>query len=284
MKDNPLTDFASSSWTDVDRDPNLWDTYITNEIKKVTGARNVDITIVWSNKNDKKGYALGTAAVIDPATKNKFSIPIIVKEYKIAPLDHIFAGRDIALKFTPENADLILGGTNLAAGMLSPQATKELGNSMSGEVYPQAKKLQWETKTAANWSIQYLLDFMKIAEAIPRDRMTVLPLLAGDITKSAYGRVVETMREPEVLRKFAGRKYVFIETLQSPQFIGKKPLSEARHPMYEEKPPIETVVKLAPNRYLMMSSSPENFSPIMEDIDGINLRIKVTKRVPDQTE
>lgn len=284
MKDNPLTDFASSSWTDIDRDPNLWDTYITNEIKKITGARNVDITIIWSNKNDKKGYALGTAAVIDPSTKNKFSIPLIIKEYKIAPLDHMFAGKDVALKFTPDNSDLVLGGTNLAMGVLSPQATKELPGSGSMEAYPQAKSVQWETKTAADWSIQYLLDFMKIAESTPRNHMTILPLIAGDISKSAYGRVVDAMKEPEVLSKFAGRKYVFIETLQSPQFIGKKTLTEAEDPMFEAKPPIETVVKLAPNRYLMMSSSPENFTPIMQDIDGITLRMQVRKRIPDQTQ
>lgn len=288
MPTNPLTDFAATGWVDIDRDPSVWDTYITNEIKKVVGKREVDITISWANRNDKKGYAVGTAAISDPTTKNRFSIPIIIQEFRIAPLDHMFAGRDIALKFNEENVKQILGTTNMSLGVL-PQPVIGISSPTSDmETYPQeGKTIQWSVKSASDrsWPIAYLMDFMKTAESRSSNELTVLPFISGEISKVAYDRFTDTLEnDTSILQKFGGARYKVLEMIQSVEFVRPKSEYEARHPSVGNPPaPIKTVAKTGPNKYIIMSSSPEAFEPSMGSISGNNLKVEISKLFPEES-
>lgn len=288
MATNPLTDFAATGWVDIDRDPSVWDTYITNEIKKVVGKREVDITISWTNRNDKKGYAVGTAAISDPTTKNRFSIPIIIQEFRIAPLDHMFAGRDVALKFNEENVKQILGTTNMSLGVL-PQPVIGISSPTSDmETYPQeGKTIQWSVKSASDhsWPTAYLFDFMKSAESRSSNELTVLPFISGEISKVAYDRFTNTLEnDTSTLQKYGGARYKVLEMIQSAEFVRPKSEYEAKNPAIGNPPaPIKTVAKTGPNKYVIMSSSPEAFEPSMGSISGNSLKVEISKLFPEES-
>jgi len=80
-------DFQPTNHIDLDRDAALWDDYITQQIKKITKEKPVSIVIAWNQKDVKKGYAVGSVIVKSTQSETKFIVPVIIKDFKLAPMD-----------------------------------------------------------------------------------------------------------------------------------------------------------------------------------------------------
>src|SRR5690606_1247246 len=50
----------------------------------------VDVTVVFQQVDDQKGYAVGTAIAAEQGTGKQVGIPIIVKSWHLAPIDLFF--------------------------------------------------------------------------------------------------------------------------------------------------------------------------------------------------
>lgn len=114
---------ANNHWMKLDRDPILWDNFITMRVAEIMGKRPVNITIKWRAKNED-GYGVGSVFVVSKNDKqNMFRIPIIMKDFRLAPLDVIMT-ETRKYPLNKDNLDALLRSGNLAKGVAPDSVAK----------------------------------------------------------------------------------------------------------------------------------------------------------------
>lgn len=113
---------TNTHWMKLDRDPVLWDNFITMRVAEIMGRRPVNITIKWRAKNED-GYGVGSVFVVSKNdSKNMFRIPIVMKDFRLAPLDIIMT-ETRKYPLNKDNLDALLRSGNLAKGVAPDSVT-----------------------------------------------------------------------------------------------------------------------------------------------------------------
>jgi len=235
-------DFQTSSHIDLDRDAALWDDYITQNIKKITKEKPVSIVIAWTNKDVKAGYAVGSVIVKSTQSESKFTVPLIIKNFKLAPMDA--AQNPTTGKMSVFNEDSV--DDLLFDGSLASSA-EDRKKQPYEDLMPQSGGMSY-TKSAS-----------------------IMSLIADSIDPSDWARVQKEIQRPEVLYKFAGEKSLFVE-------LFKHKLTQKEKPKKE----VEVIKKIGPNSYMMMSNSLENFDPAIEIVSNGQVVDFINGNVPNE--
>ena len=102
-------DSKPSTYIDLDRDSSLWDDFITQQAKKMIKGRAASIVISWNQRDDKKGYGVGSIIIKNTNDEARFFIvPVIIKNFKLAPLDVMMIPGGKIDVFTEDNAERYL--------------------------------------------------------------------------------------------------------------------------------------------------------------------------------
>ena len=81
----------------LDTDTTKWvKTIITEFLSKYPVLSNEQMTVTWTKIDRAKGYAVGTLNILNGA------VPLIVKNFRMYPMDVIMFGSEIAMPLTPE--------------------------------------------------------------------------------------------------------------------------------------------------------------------------------------
>jgi len=186
-------DFQPSTHIDLDRDAALWDDYITQQIKKLTKNKAVSIVIAWNQKDVKKGYAVGSVIVKSTESDTKFIVPVIVKDFKLAPMDTALTSQGKMSVLNENSVDDLLFDGNLGTNAVTKkeQPYEDIIPSAGGGSY---------TKTAS-----------------------IMAQIADSIHEEDWKRVQREISKPEILYKFAGDKSVFIEMFKHKLVAPAKP-------------------------------------------------------------
>jgi hypothetical protein len=258
--DNPK--FKATHWVDIDRDPALWDSYITNEVKKVVGDRDVSITVIWHNRDDTKGTGVGSAAVVGNTSKHRFVVPIVLKDFKIAPLDSMFTETS-ALRFTEDNVDDVLFTGNLGAGIAK---RKGPGNN----------RIQWEVTKYSSVNWLYWAHALQNGYEVP-ERELVIEKVAGTVARGDLERVRSQMAVPSVLYKYSGAmKAKLVDIVDSDVLLGKKEYDD------NVKDRVETIAKVGPDTYVVASNSIDNFAPSLDLMQGRDVKVTLARTLGEE--
>jgi hypothetical protein len=107
-------DSKPSTYIDLDRDSSLWDDFITQQAKKMIKGRAASIVISWNQRDDKKGYGVGSIIIKNTNDEARFFIvPVIIKNFKLAPLDVMMIPGGKIDVFTEDNAERYLFTGNI---------------------------------------------------------------------------------------------------------------------------------------------------------------------------
>lgn len=251
-------DSEQSTYIDLDRDSTLWDDFITQQVKKIVKGRACSIVISWKNRDDKKGYAMGSVIIKSTNDESRFFIvPVIIKEFKLAPMDVMMIPGGKIDTFTEDNAEKYLFTGNIGKevaldrdyrkpGMLNGQ--DDLFADMVGSGIQNEGFLGYEG--TAN-------TYQKTA--------SMLRFVSDTFSKDDLERVLKDLEDPYTLYKFSGEKKVLVD-------IFRNSLSKKR----DEKE-VEVVQKIGPDTYMMMANSLESFKPSL-DIVATGEFIDFTKK------
>jgi hypothetical protein len=239
-------DFQPSTHIDLDRDAALWDDYITQQIKRVTKEKPVSIVIAWQQKDVKKGYAVGSVIVKSTQSESKFIVPIMIKDFKLAPLDVAMQSNGKMSSLTEDKVDDLLFDGNIASG------TSDQRKQPYEDIIPQAGGMNGldngYTKTAS-----------------------IMKQIWTTIDDADWRRVQNEMAKPEILYKFAGEKSRFIEIFKQKLVKPEKETTE-----------VEAIKKIGVDSYMMMSNSIENFSPSLEIVSSGQVVDFINKNIPEE--
>jgi hypothetical protein len=126
--------FLSANWIPIDRDPSIWEAHITDLARKLISEGSVDITIIWNMKDEAKGYGVGSILIVNRSNKQKFIIPIIIKDFKLAPLDTLITDQN-AMRVSPDNIQDMLFSGDLATGSVSRPGSGHNDNDSYDDAY-----------------------------------------------------------------------------------------------------------------------------------------------------
>ncbi len=287
--------FVAQNWAPIDKDPSMWDTFITNTVRKLLQNENVDISVIWNIKDDSKGYGVGSALIVNRYNKQKFIIPVIIKDFRLAPMDVLITDRH-AMRLTNDNAKDLLFSGSLGSGVVSKAEMGLISNpgidadGLGGQGYnglPRIFDSYDYVQTAQKSSSVSLIDaylhqnYAPLAEQKEMD-VTLLGTLQGSVTKEAADNARRSINRPEILNKYADEKHIFVEYVNSPvlevikdkkDHVWSNMLSSEDSGSNPDYKKIEAVKKIGPNAYVMMSSSIMNFEPQIDITSGGNLRL-----------
>lgn len=89
----------------------------------------LDVTMVFQNVDEEKGYATGNAIVNDTNTEKKVGVPIIVKSWHLAPLDLFFTEGKV-YSLTDKNIAKAFAHTSLGAGLASQKPPPNMADDV----------------------------------------------------------------------------------------------------------------------------------------------------------
>jgi hypothetical protein len=198
----------------------------------------VDVTVVFQQVDDEKGYALGTAIGRDTASDKTIGIPVIVKAWYLAPIDLFFAENQL-YPLTDDNLAKIFYQNSLGAGVAPHQAPP----NMVDDVYADMRNppLGGKYSYSAPLSMLKLLsgtlgeeDLRLFKEAVAKEPA----VLGGYYRHHTY----------DLLRKYAA---------ETPKPDQQDEVNKAR------AEGIFTIKKDGPDAYRLYSSTDEVYDPVM---------------------
>ncbi len=175
-------DFQPTNHIDLDRDSSLWDDFITQQVKKVVKAKPVSIVIAWQQKDAKSGFAIGSVIVKSTQSDTRFNIPVIIKDFKLAPLDAAMTPDGHIMSFNEDSVEDLLFDGNLA------RDTANKPKQPYDDLIPGAYGGETSVKYAS-----------------------VMAHIHDTIDEKDWARVQKEMTNPAILYKFSGEKSVFVE-------------------------------------------------------------------------
>ena len=278
--DNPK--FTASNWIPLDRDSKVWDPFITTQIKKLLPKADVDITIKWNSKDDKKGYGVGSIIVIMRSSENKFIIPVIVKNFKLAPLDVIIT-QHRAMRVTPENIEDILFSGKFSKGV-SNRKSRGVGDEtgyLPLDTEYQSSDVIVQKSSNVDFRIAWDSgDLSCLSGIFNQAQRSVCEEVFDSIDKEAAARVKGDLSDPQILNKFANEKSIFVEYINK---IDPDKLTQKDNEIQSAKgKKIEVIKKIGPAAYVMMSNSIANFEPAIQIASGEDVRFTLQDQVGNE--
>jgi hypothetical protein len=291
--------FSSTNWVPINKDSAVWDTEITAKVKKAVPIDNVDISIVWNTQEKNKGYGLGSAVIVSKRGKKKFIIPIILKDFKMAPLDVMITSskamplsEDAASEALFSGAIGDMSSRNSSRGLIEADPNGFMPNDFSdytrAEVtYQKSSGIDLAEAIAnGNWDV--------LRNVHPRAQHLLTDYVYAWDDKEGLKRAAVALQDMGVMNKFAeGDKSIFVEfmdDISTDQIVKEKkygskglampPLSE--NELIKPGRKIEVVKKMGPDAYVMMSNSIANFDPAMNLQDGPNVRTILTSQLRNE--
>lgn len=288
--------FSSTNWVPINKDASVWDAEITTKVKKVVPADNIDISVIWNTKDENKGYGLGSAVVVAKRGKSRFIIPVIVKEFKLAPLD-VMITNSKAMRLTEENAE-----ESLFSGGIGDMSSRDASNGIIGSDpngwmpndfsdYSRAE-VTYQKSSGIKLDLAILNGNWGILKRASEDGSDPIFTDYVNAWSSVEGleRAKQSLSDPGVMNKYAeGDKQIFVEFMNdiSTDQVKKEKRdgSAVESSCHDPMPPgrkIEVVKKVGPDAYVMLSSSIENFAPAMDLKDGENVRVILTSQLKNE--
>ena len=253
-------DSKPSTYIDLDRDSSLWDDFITQQAKKMIKGRAASIVISWNQRDDKKGYGVGSIIIKNTNDESRFFIvPVIIKDYKLAPLDVMMIPGGKIDVFTEDNAEKYLFTGNIGKevamdrdyrkpGMLQGQDelfSDMMGGGINNESFQGFESTSNTYQKSASSSMLY-----EIHDSFSREDLE---------------RVLKDLDDPYTLYKFSGDKKIIVDIFRNS--LSKK----------KDDKEVEVVQKIGPDAYMMMANSLESFKPSL-DIVATGEFIDFTKK------
>jgi hypothetical protein len=290
--------FVAQNWIPIEHDPSVWDVFITNRVRKIVDNPDMDITIVWNMKDESKGYGVGSAIVTNKYNEQKFVVPVILKNFKVAPLDVVITDRH-AMRLNNNTAADLLFNSNLGSAVDDPMDLKGFSRpSQTGPDNNSGSIGGYDNSLTQNMDSY---NFVQIAQKSASVDLRVAWLegnadpfieqnifdksllvdIYGTVENDQISKAATELYVPEVLNKFSNEKSIFVDMLDDKGFEVKKDTNIGCCAGFEEnngpaaptvKKLVKVVKKVGPNAYVMMSSSIDNFAPVMDLASGGNVR------------
>jgi len=238
-------DSKTSTHIDLDRDSSLWDDYITQQAKKMIKGRAASIVISWNQRDDKKGYGIGSIIIKNTNDESRFFIvPVIIKDYKLAPLDVMMIPGGKIDVFTEETADKYLFTGNIGKEVAMDRDYRKPGQ-MNGQDDLFADMMGEGINNESFSGYQNTSNTYQKSASFLRE-------IQDTMSHEDLERVLKDLTDPLTLYKFSGDKRVLVEIFRNS--LSKK----------KEDKEVEVVQKIGPDAYLMMANSLESFKPSLD--------------------
>lgn len=261
--------FVSANWVPLDRDPSVWEAHITDLARKLVSDGGVDISIIWNMKDESKGYGIGSILIVSRTNKQKFIIPIVIKDFKLAPLDTLITDQH-AMRVSQDNIQDMLFSGDLGIGTADRKDNRSNmtdGNDLQMPIQTDYMGYTMYAEKDAGVNLLHAwvrqeYDYFK--ESMPEAIISTIKDMPFD--KKAMARHKNALKDFSILNKYAGEKSVFIEYLDTAE------VREDADPSFKK---VNVVKKIGPDAYAMLGSSLENLEPFLDVTSGSNLRIKL---------
>lgn len=135
----PDPSFRQGQYQKLSDNVNEWEEQIYSTLASVVPRRlGLSTTLHWQKVDDQQGYAIGSIVLTEKKSKKSVGIPLIVKQWHLAPLDTMLIGDDKAYPLSDETLKEYFGGGDVANELISrhgPSAVYDSGNQYES-TYP----------------------------------------------------------------------------------------------------------------------------------------------------
>lgn len=198
----------------------------------------VDVTVVFQDIDDEKGYGIGTAIAKAGESGASISVPIIIKSWHMAPLDLFFA-EDKLYPITDDNLAKIFYQNSLGAGVAGPTPPPNMADDVFADNRnpPMGGKYSYSAP------------------------LSMINLLGGTLGAKDLGLLKQAVaKQPSLLASFH-RRHTF-DVLR--KYAAETPaLTEQDDLNKERAQAVFTIKKDGPDAYRLYSASDEVFDPVI---------------------
>lgn len=208
---------------------------VTEKLPKDLG---VDVTVVFQQVDDEKGYAVGTAIARDTGSGKSIGVPVIVKSWNLAPIDLFFSENKL-YPITEDNLAKVFYQNSLGTGVAPQQPPPSMVDDMYAEMRnpPLGGKYSYSAPFSA------------------------IKLLSGTLGASDLKMFKEAaLKEPAILAGYYRRgNYDLLR-----KYADEKPKADQQDDINKDRAvDTLTVKKDGPDAYRLYSSSDEVYDPVL---------------------
>jgi hypothetical protein len=198
----------------------------------------VDVTVVFQQVDDEKGYAVGTAIAKEQGTGKQIGIPIIVKSWHLAPIDLFFSEGKL-YPISEDNLAKVFYQNSLGAG-IAPQKPPA---GMVDDVYSEMRN----PPLGGKYSYSAPFSFLR--------------LISGTLGASDLRLFKEAaLKNPHVLAGYQKRGNFDLLC----KFAQEKPQPDQQDDINKDRAQtVLTIKKDGPDNYRLYSATDEVYDPVM---------------------
>lgn len=197
----------------------------------------VDVTVIFQQVNDEKGYAIGTAIARDTSSERQIGVPVIVKSWHLAPIDLFFSGGQL-LPLNETNLARVFFQTSMGAG-LAPQQPPP---NMVDDVYAELRN----PPLGGKYSYSAPFSFLR--------------LISGTLGADDLQHFKQAATHPNILAAYQRRGNFDVLC----KIAEEKPLPTEQDDINADRAKgVLTVKKDGPDRYRLYSSTDEVYDPVL---------------------
>jgi len=198
----------------------------------------VDVTVVFQQVDDQKGYAVGTAIAAEQGTGKQVGIPIIVKSWHLAPIDLFFCEGKL-YPLTEDNLAKIFY-QNAVGSSVAPQKAPP---QMVDDVYAEMRN----PPLGGKYSYSAPFSFLR--------------LISGTLGASDLRMFKEAaLKDPNILGAYQRRGNFDLLC----KFAQEKPKPDEQDDINKERAQtVLTIKKDAPDKYRLFSATDEVYDPVV---------------------
>jgi hypothetical protein len=236
------------SMTSLSSDSGSWPEDIITKLKeRIPAIATASLSVKFMHIDDENGAGTGSVTVTNG--QKTIVIPVIVKEFKLYPMD-VFMWEGKMLPLTPDYyAQVFLDGSEAAFGSLLEYPLLSMVDR-----YLRGENLQ-NTIFPPNWG-RYAF-----ASATPEG---ILRDLDGSIDGAAFKKEAFG-EEAAIARFFSNGMYPLLQTLSNMKPVNMGEFRESADKLVHRS--IHVLSKGGPNKYTLLSTSPDVFNPAMSAMD-----------------
>ena len=206
-------------YKNIGDDPSAWQEKILASVYKIIDGADKMIRLEIKNKDEGTGYMLATAVITDKITKKTASIPVIVKDYMLAPLDVVIID-DKMIPLNNKNINSYFKNQQLFNRAVKPKPMFSGGEIMSAIGQHQSPQDGFYKISASREDIDKFKtnldkkDFLKIASC-PRGSKFLKNLEAHEdisMDKIASEHLMRDSNKTQMIEKIALDQYVITES------------------------------------------------------------------------
>lgn len=185
-------DFKLSQWNRVSENSNEWQEEVLKLVhEKVPQRSGLKVKVFFQKVDEEKGYAAGSAAVMDPRSGQQINVPVIIKAFHMAPLD-VMIKDEKAQPFTAESINEALFDPDIFSGTV-PGGRKPddvfYDDSLYSQTFP---PIYGKYTYSSDYRVLNAIAGTMGAEDIAafRDRLEAEPRVLGSFAKHGAAEIV----------------------------------------------------------------------------------------------